>query len=127
MARTTIVLTEELQEQAKKLDVNVSEVCRDALAAAVDAARKARKAGDDFEMVTARADEETIQFLGRLVYLNDQTNETWYLTSRGDAAVVDDDNQLEVLDLVAELEPGLIRQLFEEALGEVPTPRFLDI
>ena len=141
MSRTTIVLTEELQKQAKEFDINVSKVCRDAVTAAIEAVQLAQKAGDDFEMVTARAVTdpnrdpldvalaEDVQFVGRLVYHDEYTNEFWYLTSGVRVALVDRDNneRLEWWDDVSVLPPGMARQALEQALGEVRTPTFLDI
>jgi hypothetical protein len=51
MARTNIVLTDELQQQAKALEINVSEVCRGALGDAVLQERLVRKYIDQMEEV----------------------------------------------------------------------------
>ena len=130
MTRTTIVMDDELQEEAKELGVNVSEVCREAVRRVVDSAKAAKAHGDDFETIIARQGafdrSELVEFHGRLVFTDDRGDLDVYLTAGGNVAVVDDGfleyGDIEDLDL-----PGEVRQSVEEALGKIVTPTFLDI
>ena len=134
MSRTTIVMDDTLQDEAKELGINVSEICREAVGEAVEAKRAVQRLGDDFKTVTAdlrkdtSGDElESVQFMGRLVYTDEPNNTEWYVTSGGQVAHVDDLGQVE-WGTIDELAPeSYIGQLLAEALGEVVTPTFLDI
>ena len=135
MSRTTIVMEDDLQEQAKQYGVNVSEVCREAVAAAVEARERALVAGDEYSMVKAEIwhdsfgeNREVVQFLGRLVLSEDYNECDYYLTSSGRAAVVDAERRLQHADDIAALGVATwVEQAFQVVVGEVVQPTFLDI
>ena len=136
MGRTTIVVPDGLQEQAKELGVNVSEECRRAVAQAVEAAKEAKRLGDDFEQVRARQAvapgregeaDQSVEFFGHLVFVDESMDVDYYVTAGGNAAWIDADGYLWWTDDVSELEPGPAYQELCRALGEAPEPTFLDI
>ncbi len=137
MSRTTVVLDAELQEHAKALGLNISEICREALRDAVAAKKLAAQHGDDYESVTAdlwhdRYGDETerVQFLGKKIHYDEEAETDWYITQGGNFAAVNfgEGRRLTFSDDLENLDPpGWIRQMIEEALGEVPTPTVLDI
>jgi hypothetical protein len=124
-------MDDELQDEAKALGVNISEVCRDALRHVVANAKAARRHGDDFETVQARrADSdstEEVEFHGRLIYSDEQGLYALYLTAGENVAVVDEEGFVEYGSLEEMVLSGIDRQIFEEALGQAVTPTFLDI
>ena len=132
MSRTTIVMDDTLQDEAKELGINVSEICREAVGEAVQAKRAAKKLGDKFEPVNAEVltendDIEVVVFMGQLVRRDDDGND-YYVTSGGRPAVVDEEGFLVYAESVEEMQiAGPARQMLEEVLGEVVTPTFLDI
>ena len=133
MHRTTIVMADRLQDEAKELGINVSEICREAVAAAVEAVRIAKRFGDEFKTVRAKVELidgeiEVVQFVGRLVYTDPQ-GEEFYVTSGGRPALIDQDGEVHYGDTIDELGVGIgyERQVLEEALGHAVTPTFLDI
>lgn len=134
MGRTTIVMADTLQEEAKELGVNVSGVCRDAVADAVQAIRVAQHFGEEFETVFAEVedrdgDREKVQFVARLVHYDFEAEERFYITSARRVAVVDEEGLLRSADDPDRLGilHGIVHQKLSEALGEVATPRILDI
>ena len=134
MARTTIVMTDELQEEAKELGLNVSEICRDSVAEAVTFRKASNAHGDDFKSVVAVFEhrdtglQERVEFVGRLVHTDHSRADTYYVTAGGRPAIVDAAGCLFHADTVDEMGlQGAERQLMTEALGEVPKPTLLDI
>lgn len=133
MSRTTIVMSDSLQDEAKEFGINVSEVCRDAVAEAVMARKAAQHYGDDFETIYAeveRDDErEKVQFIGKLVYSDFDNATDYYLTSGQQVAYVDEEGILrwaEDAGLLG-LEHGIAHQRLGKALGQVVYPTVLDI
>lgn len=133
-SRTTIVMPETLQARAKELGINVSQVCRDALADAIRAIEVAEHFGGDFETVYAKVDhgdgiKERVQFVGALVYEDEETGTAYYVTSGGQVAAVDDEGLLiwapdpDRLGLTH----GVAHQKLSEALGRTAPPTVLDI
>jgi hypothetical protein len=131
MSRTTITMDETLQEEAKELDLNVSEICREAVRHVIANAKEARKHGKDFETVQARMGDfdlaEDVEFHGRHIHTDHETLTDFYITAGGNVATVDDEGFLEYGDLESLDLPGVVRQVVEEALGQAVTPTFLDI
>ena len=133
MSRTTIVMSDSHQDEAKEFGINVSEVCRDAVAEDVMARKAAQHYGDDFETIYAeveRDDErEKVQFIGKLVYRDFDNATDYYLTSGQQVAYVDEEGILrwaEDADLLG-LEHGIAHQRLRKALGQVVYPTVLDI
>lgn len=62
MTRTNIVLTDELQEQAKKYEINVSQVCRGALDDAILQAKAAALYADEMELIYVFDPDEVALF-----------------------------------------------------------------
>lgn len=136
MSRTTVVLTDELQAEAKEYGVNVSEECRDAVAVAVAAAKQAREYGEDFETIRATRPiaegregelDEKVEFFGRPVFTDESIDTRYYVTPSRNVAWVTEDGYLYWTDDVSDLSPGAAYQELARALGEVPSPTFLDI
>ncbi len=134
MSRTTVVIDDDLQEKAKDLGINISEVCREGLRTAVVAKKEAARHGDEYETITAdiwhdrHGDEmEAVQFVGRLVHYEEKSDTNYYLTAGGVPSVVTEEGQLMYGEELWGEVPGHIRQLLEEAIGEAPTPTVLDI
>lgn len=137
MARTTIVLSDDLQEKAKQLEINVSAACREAVERAIEAKEEIRKWGSDFERVVAwrpRPYElgergEQVSFRARLVFADQWRDIAYYVTQGGGAAIVDENGILwhsENLDDLG-ITDGFIKQAMSEALGQVVEPTPLDI
>ena len=132
--RTTIVMPETLQTRAKELGINVSQVCRDALAEAVQAIEVAEHFGDEFETVYAEVDHgegvrERVQFVGALVFEDEQSATAYYVTSGGQVAAVDSQGLLRWApdpDLLG-LTHGTAHQMLSGALGKRVPPTVLDI
>ena len=136
MGRTTIVVPDDLQEQAKELGINVSEECRWAVQQAVAAAKEAKRLGDDFKEVRAKQAiapgregeaDQSVTFFGRYVFTDEDMAADYYVTAGGNAAWVDADGYLWWTEDVSELSPLPAYQVMSRALGEVPDPTFLDI
>lgn len=146
MSRTTVVLTEELQEQAKEHDINISDVCRQAVAAAIDAKKTAAKLGGKLQRVEAWLPDEDdrnergekVVFYGRIVHKDERTDNDYYVTKGNTVAIVDErgilwvydddlSSQMPLYDFVGGEGKGLIYQRLAEALGEVGEPTELDI
>jgi hypothetical protein len=150
MSRTTVVIPEELREQAKALDINISDVCRYALESAIPTARAMRESGRAFEAVTIHVyedneeDIELVQFLGKKVY-EDTGGLSWYVTPKNRIVLLQGGgtyrtgDDMEVFDTLADLRDynrkfddkagnlSKALQAAETALGQAPTPRMLDI
>lgn len=155
MDRTTVVIPEELRDQAKKLDINISDVCRYALESAIPAARLLNEAGDEFETITIQLlhqysdgelqdETELVQFIGKHIHSSDEPITDWYLTPSGSIVRLEDEGgsyqegtNFLVFDELSDLREHVpthdfvdfsqALQAAESALGQAPTPRMLNI